>query len=324
MYTEAKMMFMICESPLHAGCGSDLDFIDNPIQRERHTGYPKIESSSLKGAMRERFSELLGRQNPDIAIAFGPEEPSAGNERQGSLTFTDARLLLFPVKSMKGVFAWITCPAVLERFKKDMGRLHAGSSFTFDVVPTINPGTVLPFDEELLIQQENDYLCFLEDSIFEAYPPGDIDIKMQGESLQNWLAQHLFPGKENAYWQEALTKKLLIVSDDDFAYFVEFTTEVITRNKIDPEKGVVKDGHLFTEEYLPVDSVLYSLVMAHSEFNPIAAQRKEADQVMKIFADNLSGKINNMLQVGGNATIGKGLMRTVILNHSSVAKPEVK
>ena len=33
---------------------------------------------------------------------------------------SDARLLLFPVKSMKGVFAWITCPRVLNRFISEL------------------------------------------------------------------------------------------------------------------------------------------------------------------------------------------------------------
>jgi len=34
----------------------------------------------------------------------------------GCIAVTDARLLLFPVKSQKGVFAWITCPRVVSRF----------------------------------------------------------------------------------------------------------------------------------------------------------------------------------------------------------------
>ena len=55
MYKKAIPFFLICETPLHAGSGSDLGVIDLPIQRERHTTFPKIESSSLKGSLREAF-----------------------------------------------------------------------------------------------------------------------------------------------------------------------------------------------------------------------------------------------------------------------------
>ena len=55
MYKNAKPLFFMCETPLHAGSGSDLGIVDLPIQRERHTNFPKVESSSLKGALREGF-----------------------------------------------------------------------------------------------------------------------------------------------------------------------------------------------------------------------------------------------------------------------------
>ncbi|HRI29847.1 MAG TPA: hypothetical protein PK715_17435, partial [Chitinophagales bacterium] len=32
---------LICETPLHAGTGDDLGFVNLPIQRERHTDFPK-------------------------------------------------------------------------------------------------------------------------------------------------------------------------------------------------------------------------------------------------------------------------------------------
>jgi CRISPR-associated protein Cmr4 len=149
MYKIARPFFMVVETPLHAGSGADLGIVDMPIQRERHTSFPKIEASELKGCIREAFEELKTGDNKvksdklkgefsdleekweiekdgkerikfdeSISLAFGPEK---GDEHAGALGFTDARLLLFPVKSMKGVFAWITCPMVLERFKEDSG-----------------------------------------------------------------------------------------------------------------------------------------------------------------------------------------------------------
>ena len=53
MYKKSDLLFFEVKTPLHAGSGNDLGVIDLPIQRERHTEYPKIEGSSLKGALRE-------------------------------------------------------------------------------------------------------------------------------------------------------------------------------------------------------------------------------------------------------------------------------
>ena len=39
----------------------------------------------------------------------------------GAVAFSDARILAFPVRSLSGVFAWVTCPAVLDRLSRDFG-----------------------------------------------------------------------------------------------------------------------------------------------------------------------------------------------------------
>lgn len=312
MYTESKLFFMVCESPLHAGSGSDLDFIDNPIQRERHTGYPKLESSSLKGALRERFSEELGRGAEEIRIGFGPDDPKPGDERQGSLGFIDGKLLLFPVKSMKGVFAWVSCFTVLERFKKDMRRSNGNQDFDINPFLPLNDGEAIVFSDKLVIPTKDDIeqqKIILEEYVFEARQ--DAEIEVGQKPLQNWLADQLFPTKDFEFWNTELKNKLVILSDNDFADFVELTTEVITRNKINPQTGTVQKGHLFSEEYLPADSILYSMVMSHAEFHK-SGIGKNATEVMDFFTTSFSNQLRNSFQAGGNATIGKGLIRTVI------------
>ena len=112
----------------HSGTGQELGIVDLPIQRERHTGFPKIEASGLKGSIREAFEEnnnevKIGDKKIQvndintISLAFGPVTDIT---HAGALGFTDARILLFPVKSMKGVFAYITCPQVLKRFEEEI------------------------------------------------------------------------------------------------------------------------------------------------------------------------------------------------------------
>lgn len=64
------------------------------------------------------------------------------------------------------------------------------------------------------------------------------------------------------YFNEKLEKDILIISDDDFWDFVEMFMEVIICIKIDNEMGIVQKGGFFIEEYLLLDSLMYSLVMS--------------------------------------------------------------
>src|SRR5439155_954829 len=42
------------------------------------------------------------------------------DEFGGALSVADARLLLFPMRSLKGTFAWLSCPFALKRLKRDV------------------------------------------------------------------------------------------------------------------------------------------------------------------------------------------------------------
>jgi CRISPR-associated protein Cmr4 len=69
----------------------------------------------------------------------------------------------------------------------------------------------------------------------------------------------------------------------------------------------VATGALFTEEYLPSESILYSIVLASPEFKE-EKDRKLGNEkdVMGFFETNLP----SIIQLGGNATLGKGILRT--------------
>ena len=78
MFQASKALFIYCVSPVHMVAGTALGLIDNPIQRERHTEYPMIAGSGLKGAVRHHFwSQLDDGSRKDKANLlnrlFGPE-----------------------------------------------------------------------------------------------------------------------------------------------------------------------------------------------------------------------------------------------------------
>ncbi len=319
MYKLARPLFFICETSLHAGSGNDLGIVDLPVQRERHTGFPKVEGSGIKGCIREVFEEMApaisaGKKvfkfagesisKDDLAkainLVFGPEN---GGDHAGALGFTDARLLLFPVKSMKGVFAWVTCPRVLERFKRDM--LLCGANCKLEIPPENS----IPRNSTLFVK---DNKVVLEEYTFEINNKNDDCCTV----IANWLSKNVIPsGEAHKYWREKMARDIVVIPDDDFRDFVSLSTEVVTRTKIDSSTGTVAKGQLFTEEYLPPETVLYSLALATPLFsddkgifktgeNGAKADKSEEEKILESFlADNLP----QVIQIGGNATIGKGL-----------------
>lgn len=338
MYQKIRPLFLLCETPLHAGSGSDLGIVDLPIQRERHTSYPKIESSSLKGALREDFEtncseiEISGEKfkiNKDVdpnthkaktgsplALAFGPEGDDSSNAHAGALGFTDARLLLFPVKSMKGVFAWITCPEVLERFVRDMRLAHGFEGINLESMPAkLADNECQANSAELDLSGH----IILDEYAFKN-KPGGLKVKMEGElegtPLGQWLSNRGV-GHQNPFWKEKLKNDIVILSNSSFKDFVNLSTEVITRTKIDNETGTVQKGGLFTEEYLPMESLLYCLVMSAPVFQPQKKKKdcllQNEDDVMNFFAAGL----RPVIQLGANATLGKGLLKTSLLSLSN-------
>jgi CRISPR-associated protein Cmr4 len=296
MFRSTKPLFLIVETPLHAGSGDSLGIVDLPIQRERHTSFPKIEASSLKGALREVFEEKFESDLSNVTIGFGPEE---GDAHAGALGFTDARLLLFPVKSMKGIFAWITCPMVLDQFKKDMAL--AGEPIDIDIEEP-NDGQCFVLNNGTNLKVGNDHILLEEYAFKVSYK----NSKINGtEQLEDWLANRLCT--EGSMWKSKMQKDIVVLRNDDFKDFVNLTTEVITRIKINNETGTVQQGALFTEEYLPSESIMYAIILASPEFSDKKG-KLDADAVMKFFDNNLPDAV----QVGGNATLGKGIVKTII------------
>lgn len=118
--------------------------------------------------------------------------------------------------------------------------------------------------------------------------------------------------------ERKITKDIIILSDDDFKSFITTSTEVIARTRIDSETGTVQRGALWTEEYLPQDTILYSIAMAthvriESGTKGIlngATPDEEAQNVIEYFRQ----AIPEVIHIGGNQTIGKGIVRINMMN----------
>jgi CRISPR-associated protein Cmr4 len=291
-----SMLFLYAETPLHAGSGRALGTVDLPIQRERTTGYPMIQAGGVKGRLRAEMKTEKKLSADELWALFGPETDNA-SEHAGALSFGDARLLLFPVRSLAGVFAWTTSVDALARLYRELALLAATPDW---VPPQSEPGEaeVWVNGQALLAGGK----VVLEEFSFTP---------VQNEAVQKigkWLAENALPqGAEYAYWRNALSDHLCILPRDAFRDFVLYATEVQTHIKLDPDKKTVESGALWTAESLPVDSLLYVPVMAVSSRREKV--KLDAAAVMKKLTDNLPARIN----FGGDETTGQGFVALKVL-----------
>lgn len=298
MFKTVRPFLLHAITSVHAGSGSEIGLVDLPIQREKHTGFPKIESSSLKGAIRydnevKRKKENKSDEVKKFELIFGSkpknENDNRTNETQSSaIALSDARILLFPVKSMRGVFAWVTCPFVLKRFNDEMAYYDKKI-----VLPVPEPNTVS--SERLYVSNGQ---IVLEEYTFP------VSKQSQTEELADKLAV-LFKDKLSIN----ITERLVVLDDDDFADFVKLSTEVNARIKINTETGTVSDGALWYEENVPPETIFYSLLF-------IGDVRGDGIENMKTFKDVErylieEGNFPEVFQLGGNGTLGRGMFRRI-------------
>ena len=106
---------------IHVGAGRSGGVVDLPIQRDE-LGFPSIYSSSIKGALKTSLLCAFMGKHGDFEKAkyainaiLGPD-PEEGESFESSIAILDAYLLAIPVRSLKGIYAYVTSPILLKRF----------------------------------------------------------------------------------------------------------------------------------------------------------------------------------------------------------------
>jgi CRISPR-associated protein Cmr4 len=300
MFQAAQMLYIYVESPLHAGSGRGMGAIDLPIQRERVSGYPMVQASGLKGALRAELEDTT-RDSDAVNIVFGPKQLP---DYAGAVSPGDARLLLFPVRSLAGVFAWVTSVNALQRFKREMQAIGQTAPWQVPDEPASNVAWVSD-----PCRVEGGGRVVLEEYAFKTEKAHATDIS----TIAEWLRDNALPTTaEYKYWRDKLPEKLVVLRDDAFRDFTQFATEVATRIKLNTDTKTVdaQEGALWTEESLPVDTLLYSPVAATATRESDVKKKRSAKDLVTAkdvltFVDKLNEK---RMQLGGDETVGRGMV----------------
>lgn len=279
------------ETPLHCGAESGTGYVDQPIQRERHTGFPVIPGSTLKGVLRDEVKASLLSAGAEadalkarLAAVFGSEDPE--RPAAGQVSFGDGVLVAFPVRSSGVPFHWVTCPFVLERLSRvlgqdlDLGSLDSGACWAR------SEGEVLL--EEIRLAKKIHPSAFADggavDLLLSLLPP---------------------PGRGFGYTRSIFPDRLLILSDADFRELTDTGTEVLTRIKLTalgtttdiPRgehteiTGADRKGNMFVQEVVPSETLFVSALRSTGAESQFGQKLDTFDTV----------------RIGGDETVGRGV-----------------
>lgn len=268
-----KILYLFTRTPLHVGAGSSVGAIDQPVQRERHTGFPIIPGSSIKGVLRDYvFPGAKEGQHTEADKCFG--KGSSGKEASaGHISFGEARLVAFPVRSAKGAFALAVSPLTLSRLNRD-----AGWGLP---VPAMPADMTCCAGAKLVIDRSDAQGVVLEEYAFrqiEEFP------KVWEEKLTGLLSDAVLASAAGRF---------VLLSDGDLSHFTVNACQVNQHVRIDDQTGTADDGGLFNEETVPSETLFYAA---------FTVLRKESE-TNGVF-DAL--KSENLVQFGGDGTTGLG------------------
>lgn len=284
-------------SPIHCGTGQAISGIDLPIAREKPTGTPLIPGSTLKGVLRAQpggYTVSNGKpeaSKPHLA-AFGPETANA-SDHAGGVQFGDVHLLFLPVRSVRGTFAWVTSPHLIRRFARDLAECNL--DWAAPPSPTRDSDALVTGDR-LLVKIENKERVVFEDFDFDA---------TKSEPLKKFattIGQAIF-GKDATGDVQHFADRVCVVADDVMRVLGRVGMEIVARNRINNETKTVEKGALWTEEALPIESVLTGLLV------PTPVNGDDGAALVR----HVKGLCRGPIQLGGKGTIGRGLCRVEVL-----------
>ena len=266
---KSKILYLFTRTPLHVGAGASVGAIDQPVQRERHTGFPIIPGSSVKGVLRDH----LGKLGPDTINELFGKGDAGENFTAGRISFGEARLLAFPVRSAKGAFALATSALALQRFARDAGLALK--------VPSSPADMTCLAGGKLVIEKNGQKGVVLEEYRFKVTEP--FPVEWEGV-LTKLLNDAVLSGAEGRF---------VLLSDGDLSHFAVNACQVNQHVRIDDETGTAEDGGLFNEETVPSETLFYAPLTALS-------RGSDENEVFKALAPE------QLVQFGGNGTTGLG------------------
>ena len=271
-----KILYLFTRTPLHVGAGSSVGAIDQPIVRERHTGFPVIPGSAIKGVLADGYlaDESGKRQRTSAGKSiFGEDDTRKENAQSGSVSFGEAKLLAFPIRSLKGCFAWLVSPLTLLRWARETGAKIGELPASIGADEAYGDAATLGINGQ---------------AVFEDYP---LTVKAP---FPTTALEALVGACDDELWKHHVRARLVLVNDDMLGHFARTACEVAQHVRIDDATGTAAGGALFNQENVPAETLFYA---------PLTELRDGA--LMQLV-------VPPVLQIGGDGTTGLGFCTTEV------------
>ncbi len=287
---EAAALFMIAETPVHAGAGGAEAALDLPLQRSVQTHWPILNDSTVRGGLKRLVKEKETQQD-----LFGTEE--GDDPHPGRFSTPDAEVALFPVASAKGLTAWVTCVEALQylvrRLKIFASKMPGAASQITELERHVRDADKGPGEGQAWVATSCEVK--LNESVVLESDRFSVPEDRSVEDLADWFSKYAIPLP--VPWPARVKSHFVLIPEAAFTHYAERKTDVRTRVKI--AKGRVEEGP-WTEENLPVDTLMYTVVAT--------TRKDDAVKLMK-FLDTVSIDTQPVVQLGGDQSLGRGIMR---------------
>ena len=269
-YQLADLLLIEAVTHLHVGVGRGLGAVDLPVQKDEN-GFPCIYSSSLKGALKTAvlwaFLEKLKnaeRARRAVEVLLGPEPRSeealeAEEAFESSAALLDACLVAMPVRSLRGVYAYVTSPYLLGVLLSYIELLSAKAGGFSQCAGQSSAKELYKDLKNLLKEAEqlNPGKCVCVDGGLCHRGCDSLRVSELGGKIvlleEFWLESVKVLGQSKLFCELGLDKPLLVLHDDDAREVVNRGLVRLARVGLKRETKTVERGP-WTEEYVPMKS----------------------------------------------------------------------
>jgi CRISPR-associated protein Cmr4 len=255
------------------------------------------QGAGIKGSVRDFLYRKESDKNrrEQLETIFGPETGDQADKFAGAVAFGDAKLILFPIRSLRGTFAYATSRPALERLARD-------AEVRNWKLEEPEKNTAFVTGESSLQLSGASGSVILEESRFAAKPHSAVN------EVAQWLRKNAVA---EGYWADRIVSHLVILPETDFQYFTRTSTVVEAHTKI-TEKRTVEEHFLFQAEFVPCDSLFYVPLAAADPFGGKGRENglKDAATILGKLRSELDGA---RMQTGADATTGRGIVRLKFL-----------
>jgi CRISPR-associated protein Cmr4 len=279
------LLYLYAESPVHTGAADSIDVLDLPIQREAATGYPVIWGQSLKGALRQAASDAGwgDRLREVFGSAIEPHDEDGGTT-PGTLAVGDAQLVAMPVPTLRHTFAWLTSEIALSR----LARKYTVLEHDVPGLPAVRSDAGAAASDDWVRDDHE----VLGPCLVRLGPSRD-------EKLTAWaerIAAGVFaPAEAFQPFAHKLRDDLVLAGSDIVPVLLRECTEQAVRVQLSESKTV--ENGPFYSEYLPAETIMAAQLTLR-ETGDTEDNRRALRELLH----------EQLIQVGGDETLGKGLM----------------